>query len=61
MLRRYLIVNGFLTALLYGAVWAFAPSVPGLVRSLGATAKAVAIESPMLGPVIHRIVLISDQ
>jgi hypothetical protein len=55
MLRRYLIVNGTMTALLYGAIWAFVPSVPGLVQSAKSSFKAYAMESPMLQPVVYRI------
>ncbi|AGK57399.1 hypothetical protein HYPDE_28598 [Hyphomicrobium denitrificans 1NES1] len=56
MLRRYLIVNGIMTALLYGAVWAFAPSVPRLIQSAESTFKAFAMDSPMLRPVVYRII-----
>jgi hypothetical protein len=57
MLRRYLIVNGTLTVLLYGAVWAFAPSVPHLVQSAQSTFKTFAIDSPLLRPVVDRIIV----
>jgi hypothetical protein len=58
MLRRYLIVNGIATALLYAAVWAFVPSVSGLSRSVGSTVRALAEDSPILGPVLNRVVTI---
>ncbi|HVZ04157.1 hypothetical protein [Hyphomicrobium sp.] len=61
MLRRYLITNGIMTALLYGAVWAFAPSVSGVVRSAGSTIEAFAMDNPLFAPMIHRMVLISDR
>lgn len=61
MLRRYLIVNGIMTALLYAAVWAFVPSVSGLTRSMGATVRALAEDNPMLGPVLNRVVTIGDR
>ncbi|ADJ23785.1 hypothetical protein Hden_1984 [Hyphomicrobium denitrificans ATCC 51888] len=57
MLRRYLIVNGTLTALMYGAVWAFAPSVPHLVQSAQSSFKTFAIDSPLLRPVVDRIIV----
>ncbi|CEJ84518.1 MAG: hypothetical protein J0H37_01890 [Hyphomicrobium denitrificans] len=57
MLRRYLIVNGTLTVLMYGAVWAFAPSVPHLVQSAQSSFKTFAIDSPLLRPVVDRIIV----
>lgn len=57
MLRRYLIVNGTLTVLMYGAVWAFAPSVPHLVQSAQSSFKTFAIDSPLLRPVVDRIII----
>ena len=40
MLRRYLIVNGTMTLLLYGVFLAFAPSAPNLLQSVRATFDA---------------------
>jgi len=57
MLRRYLIVNGTMTVLLYGAVWAFAPSVPHLVQSAQSTFKTFAMDSPLLRPLVDRIIV----
>jgi len=57
MLRRYLIVNGTLTVLLYAAVWGFAPSVPHLVQSAQTTFKTFAIDSPLLRPLVDRIIV----
>ena len=37
MLRRYLIVNGTTTLVLYGVFLAFAPSAPHLLQSVRAT------------------------
>jgi hypothetical protein len=59
MLRRYLIVNGTMTLLLYGAVLAVVPSVPNLLQSARATFDSFSMESPILGPLVHRIVLVS--
>lgn len=56
MLRRYLIVNGTMTVLLYGAVWAFAPSIPNFVQSAASTFKTYAMDSPLLRPVVYRII-----
>lgn len=56
-MRRYLIVNGTLTVLMYGAVWAFAPSVPHLVQSAQSSFKTFAIDSPLLRPVVDRIIV----
>ena len=59
MLRRYLIVNGTMTVLLYGAVWAFAPSVPHIIQSAESSFKTFAMDSPMLRPVVYRIVTVN--
>jgi hypothetical protein len=61
MLRRYLITNGIMTVLLYGAVWAFVPSVSGLAHAAGSTFQTFAMESPLLGPLIYRIVTVSGR
>jgi hypothetical protein len=57
MLRRYLIVNGITTVLLYGAFAAFVPAMPNL-RSMFNT---FAMQSPVLGPVIYRIVTVGGR
>ena len=59
MLRRYLIVNGISTALLYGVFSAFVPSMPNLLQSARATFDTYAMQSPFLEPMIHRIVMVS--
>ena len=56
MLRRYLIVNGTMTLVLYGVFLAFAPSAPHLLQSVRATFDTFSMESPMLRPLFHRIV-----
>jgi hypothetical protein len=61
MLRRYLIANGIMTALLYGAVWAFVPSASGLAHAAGSTVQTFAMKSPMLVPLIYRIVTVSGR
>jgi hypothetical protein len=59
MLRRYLIVNGTMTLVLYGLFLTFVPSAPNLLKSVRATFETFSMESPMLRPLIHRIVLVS--
>jgi hypothetical protein len=59
MLRRYLIVNGITTALLYGAFWAFVPSTPNLMQGMFSAFDTFAMESPLFGPVVHRILIVS--
>lgn len=61
MLRRYFIVNGAMTVLLYGAVWAFAPSAPHLLQSAQSSFKAFAMDNPLLQPVVHRIVTVNGR
>jgi hypothetical protein len=61
MLRRYLIVNGIKTALIYAAVWAFVPSVSGLAHAADSTFQTFAMESPLLGPLFYRIVTVSGR
>jgi hypothetical protein len=61
MLRRYLIVNGITTALLYGAFWAFVPSMPDMLQSARATFDTFSMQSPVLGPFLHRIVMVSGR
>lgn len=60
MLRRYLIVNGVTTVLLYGALFAIIPSAPHVMQSAQATFENYFMESPMLGPLVHRIVVLSS-
>lgn len=61
MLRRYLIANGLMTMLLYGAIWAFVPSAPHLLHSAWESLDAFAMESPILGPVMHRIITVTGR
>ncbi len=59
MLRRYLIVNGTTTAVLYGAIWAFAPSLPNVTQMMSSTIDMLA-QSPLVGPVLNRIILVTS-
>lgn len=54
MLRRYLIVNGVSTVLLYALVWTLVPSPLGFVTQVRERFETFAIESPLLGPVLPR-------
>lgn len=59
MLRRYLIVNGATTAVLYGAIYALAPSTKSL-ENLRATFDGYVMESPVLGPLLNKIILVTS-
>ena len=61
MLRRYVIVNGLTTALLYAGVWLYTPSLPGLVQSARQSFEVYAMDHALLGPVVHRIVTVSGR
>ncbi len=57
MLRRYLIVNGISTVLLYALVWAFVPSPVGVVTQVRELFQTFATEAPFLGPLVPRSTL----
>ncbi|PPC88591.1 MAG: hypothetical protein CTY31_01295 [Hyphomicrobium sp.] len=59
MLRRYVIVNGVTTLLMYAAVWAYAPHLSSLTQSLREDFDIYAMDNPMLGPIVHRIISVS--
>ena len=58
MLRRYLIVNGATTAVLYGAIYALAPTLK--LESLRASFEDYVMESPVLGPLLNKIILVTS-
>jgi hypothetical protein len=58
MLRRYLIVNGTSTAVLYGGIYAAMPSVTNTLQSVQDTFNAFVAQSPILGPLVNKVVLI---
>lgn len=58
MLRRYLIVNGTTTALLYGAVYAAIPSSTHVLQSVREVLDGYVMQSPILGPLINKTVLV---
>jgi hypothetical protein len=59
MLRRYLITNGIMTALLYGAFQAFVPSTPNLLHSAWSAVDAFAMQSTLLGPFVNHTILVA--
>lgn len=58
MLRRYLVVNGTTTALLYGAIYAAVPSSLHLIRSVQNSFNGYVMQSPILGPLVNKVVLV---
>lgn len=58
MLRRYLIVNGTTTALLYVAIWAAIPASTHYLQSMQDVFDGYVMQSPILGPVINKVVLV---
>ena len=58
MLRRYLIVNGVATILLYAAISAWMPSVSGLSGGLRRSIDLYAMDNPVLGPIFYRLVTV---
>lgn len=59
MLRRYLIVNGVSTVVMYGAIWAALPSLTGSLSELQATVESVVTGNSVLGPILNGIVAVS--
>jgi|CXWK01.1.fsa_nt_gi hypothetical protein len=59
MLRRYLIVNFVTTAFAYAAYFAFMPSGVGIAAHLSDSIRNASMESPMLAPLVHRIITVS--
>jgi hypothetical protein len=57
MLQRYVIVNGVTTAVLYGAAYAFTPSSLH-IESIRAGFEGFVTHSPMLGPLVNKIILV---
>ncbi|HET6389151.1 hypothetical protein [Hyphomicrobium sp.] len=58
MLRRYLIVNGATTAVLYGALYALTPTLK--LENLRASFEGFVMESPVLGPLLNKIILVTS-
>jgi hypothetical protein len=60
MLRRYLIVNGTTTALLYGGIYAALPSSMHLLQSVQDMFDGYVMQSPILGPLVNKVVLVTS-
>ena len=58
MLRRYLIVNGLSSLMIYAAVWAYVPSLASLTRSFNTTFESYVMGQTLLVPVLHRMITI---
>ncbi|MBS0234113.1 MAG: hypothetical protein JSR99_11590 [Proteobacteria bacterium] len=58
MLRRYLIVNGTTTALLYGGIYAAIPSSMHFLQSIQDMLEGYVMESPILGPLVNKVVVV---
>ncbi len=58
MLRRYLIVNGVSSAVLYAGIWAFVPSMGSVTQAISATWQTYVMDHTFLGPVLNRIITV---
>ena len=58
MLQRYVIVNGTTTAVLYAAAYAFTPSSLHVLDAIRAGFDGFVMHSPMLGPLVNKIILV---
>jgi hypothetical protein len=58
MLRRYLITNGTSTALLYVGIYAAITPTMHALRSVQDTFDGYVMQSPILGPLINKVVLV---
>jgi len=58
MLRRYLIVNGTTTALLYGGIYAAISPVMHTIRSVQEMFDGYVMQSPILGPIVNKVVVV---
>ncbi len=58
MLRRYLIVNGTSTVLLYGALHTLLSSSTSVLKSAQTVFDGFAMQSPILGPLLNKVVLV---
>ncbi|HEY8128078.1 MAG TPA: hypothetical protein VIF39_05085 [Hyphomicrobium sp.] len=60
MLRRYFIVNGTTTALLYGGIYTLIPSSLDVHQSVQAIFNGLVMQSPILGPLINKVILVTS-
>jgi hypothetical protein len=58
MLRRYLIVNGTSTALLYGALHNLISFSMNLLKSAQTMFEGFAMQSPILAPLVNKVVVV---
>lgn len=61
VLRRYLIADLIFTAVSYAAFAAYAPSLSGLAQSVRSGVEIYALDSSLLGPVVHRMIIVSGR
>ncbi|MFT3731580.1 MAG: hypothetical protein QM780_09215 [Hyphomicrobium sp.] len=58
MLRRYLIVNGTTTAMLYAGIYAALAPMMGVIKSAQGMFDQYLAQSPIFGPIVNKIVLV---
>lgn len=58
MLRRYLIVNGLSSAVLYAGIWAFVPTLGSLTNAVSDSWETYVMGHTFVGPVFNRIVTV---
>ncbi len=58
MLRRYLLVNGTTTALLYAGIYAATPSTGHVLQTVRDVCDGFVMQSPILGPLINKVVVL---
>ncbi|MBS0237718.1 MAG: hypothetical protein JSR89_04780 [Proteobacteria bacterium] len=59
MLRRYLIVNGVTTVLLYAAIYSVTPSMKSL-EALRDSFEGFVMQSPVLAPLVNKVILVTS-
>ena len=61
MLRKYFVLNVVSTLVLYACAWTLIPSPSSIARDIRQGFDAYAMDSALLGPVIHRIVTVTGR
>lgn len=61
MLRRYFIVNGISTALLYASIWVFVPSAEAVKSGVSEAWVSYISGDSVLGPMFNRVVLVGAE
>lgn len=56
MLRRYLVLNGVSTVVLYGVVATVTPHLLSMAQSLHVSATSLILQSQTLGPILYRFI-----